>query len=127
MKNTWETYEDVCVYLLNQFRRKIGLSEVQGKQDVTGVRSGTTWEIDGKGVKEDGEGYLIVEMKRYTKSKLNQEIIGGLSYRIIDAGAEGGIIVSPLGLQAGAEIVAKSENIIPIQIDPSSRLLKNGQ
>ncbi len=59
-------------------------------------------------------------MKRYTKSKLNKEILGGLAYRIHDTGAKGEIIVSPLGLQAGAEIVAKSENIIPIQIDPFS-------
>lgn len=120
MTKKWETYEEVCVYLLNQFRERFGLSEVQGKQNIDGLKSGTTWEIDGKGIKDDGIGYLIVEMKRYTNSKLNQEILGGLAYRILDTGAKGGIIVSPLGLQIGAEKVAKSENIIPIQIDPLS-------
>jgi hypothetical protein len=43
-----------------------------------------------------------------------------LAYRIIDAGAAGGIIVSPLGIQEGAAKIAASENIINVQLDANS-------
>jgi hypothetical protein len=40
-----------------------------------------------------------------------------LAYRIIDAGAAGGIIVSPLGLQEGAEKVAAAENVVNVTLN----------
>ena len=40
---------------------------------------------------------MIVEFRRYTKSRQNQEKMGGLAYRIVDTGAKGGLIVSLLG------------------------------
>src|SRR5262250_1546186 len=40
--------------------------------------------------------------------------LGGIAYRIRDSGAEGGIVVSPLGLQEGAAKVAKKENIVSV-------------
>jgi hypothetical protein len=40
-----------------------------------------------------------------------------LAYRIIDTGADGGILVSPLGLQEGAERVAAAENIISVRLN----------
>jgi len=43
-----------------------------------------------------------------------------LAYRIIDTGASGGIIVSPLNLQEGAAKVAAAENIIDVQLDAES-------
>jgi hypothetical protein len=46
-----------------------------------------------------------------------QEQVGGLVYRIIDTGAAGGIIVSPLGLQEGAAKVADAENIKTLYMD----------
>jgi hypothetical protein len=55
---------------------------------------------------------VIVECRRYTTSKQNQEKVGALAYQIIDTGADGGIHMSPLGLQEGAERVAGAENII---------------
>lgn len=119
MKRKWETYEEVSVYLLNQFATEFGLSNVEGKQLVPG-NSGTRWEIDAKGFLIDEEGFVIVECRRYNNSKQNQEKLAGLAYRIIDTGASGGIIVSPLGLQAGAELVAKAGNIVSITLDKDS-------
>lgn len=116
----WETYEEVAVYLLNQFASEFDLGSVEEKQKVIGKKSGTTWEIDGKGFKINGEGFFIVECRRYTKSKQSQEQIGALAYRIYDSGAEGGIIVSPLDLQAGAQLIAKAENIVSVQLTPES-------
>ena len=46
--------------------------------------------------------------------------MGALAYRIIDTEATGAIIVSPLGLQRGAEIIAKAENIHKILLTPES-------
>lgn len=96
----WRTYEEVAAYLLNRFAKEFGLKFVEGKQKVEGRRSGTSWTIDAKAVAGDA-GFFIVECRRYTTSKQNQEKSGGLAYRIIDTGASGGIIVSPFGLQEG--------------------------
>jgi hypothetical protein len=117
---TWRSYEEVAAYLLNQFASEFGLERVEGKQEVVGQRSGTTWEIDAKGFRQGDSGFFIVECRRYTTSKQNQEKLGGLAYRIIDTGAEGGIIVSPLGLQEGAERIAAAENIVSVQLNGES-------
>ncbi len=120
MAGKWQTYEDVAKYLLNKCAQEFGLSRVEGKQTVPGLRSNTEWEIDAKGISEKGEGFVIIECRRYTTSRQNQEKIGSLAYRILDTGAEGGIIVSPLGLQEGAEKVARAERIVNVQLSPDS-------
>jgi len=110
----WESYEQVGAYLLDQFAAEFGLDRVEGKQEVAGHRSGTSWEIDAKGVRQGKDGFVIVEFRRHTTSRQNQEKLGSLAYRIIDTGAKGGIIVSPLGLQVGAERIAAAENVINV-------------
>ncbi len=120
MKKKWETYEEVSRYLLDEIAHKFGLTSFEGKQKVDGKRSGTKYEIDAKGIKEGSDIYFIVECKRHTKSRQSQEIIGALAYRIHDAGASGGIIVSPLGIQKGAKKIARAENIHVVQLDPNS-------
>lgn len=121
MKNPeWKSYEEVAAYLLNQFADEFQLSRVEGIQSVDGLRSKTSWEIDAKAFLANGEGFLIVECRRYTKSKQSQEKIGALAYRIIDAGAAGGILVSPHGLQSGAEKIAQAEKIMSITLDANS-------
>lgn len=116
---TWRTYEEVAQYLLNQFAEHFKLGRVEGKQIVPG-ESGTEWEIDAKGIKTDGEGFLIVECRRYTKSRLNQESMAALAFRIQDTGAQGGIVVSPLELQSGAKKVAACSDVIHVTLDPKS-------
>ena len=120
MKQTWKTYEEVAAYLLNEFAAEFNLERVEGKQTIEGLRSGTKWEIDAKGIREGNEGFMIVECRRYTTSKQSQEKAGGLAYRIIDTGAVGGIIVSPFGLQEGARKIADAENILEVCLDPDS-------
>lgn len=120
MEQSWKTYEEVAAYLLNQFAKEFSLAKVEGKQIIEGCRSGTKWEIDAKGVKTGNEGFVIVECRRHTTSRQNQEKLGSLAYRIIDTGAEGGIIVSPLGIQEGAQKIAKAENIINVTLDANS-------
>lgn len=116
----WESYQEVARYLLNQFSDKFGLDRVEGKQEVQGKRSGTTWKIDAKGIKDGNEVFIIVECRRYTTSKQSQEKVGGLAYRIIDTGPDGGILVSPLGVQRGATKISAAENIIEVHLDENS-------
>jgi hypothetical protein len=116
----WRTYEEVASYLLNQMAEEFGLQKVEADQTVVGLRSGTKWRIEGKGIAVAGDKFVIVECRRYPKSKLDQESVGGLAYRISDAGASGGIIVTPVGLQEGAARVAAAENIVTVILDEKS-------
>jgi hypothetical protein len=120
MSKPWRTYEEVAAYLLNRFAREFGIDRVEGKQEITGHRSKTIWEIDAKGVRVADGGFMLVECRRYTTSRQSQEKIGALAYRIIDTGAFGAIVVSPLGLQEGAQKVAAAENIIEVLLDENS-------
>ena len=121
-EKAWKTYEEVAAEILDRNAEEFGLQRVEGKQHVRGTRSGTKWEIDAKGVKLGDEGFVIVECERHTTAGPNQELLGGLAYRIIDTGASGGIIVSPLDLQEGAVKVAAAEDIIHVQLDAECAL-----
>jgi hypothetical protein len=72
MADKWQSYEEVATYLLNQCAQEFGLSKVEGKQTIPGLRSDTEWEIDAKGVKEGNEGFVIIECRRYTTSRQSQ-------------------------------------------------------
>jgi len=115
----WESYEEVARELIRRFKTDFGLSDVEGKQDIPGS-SGTTWEIEAKGIKEGNSGFIIVECRRYVKSRLKQESVAGLAFRITDTGASGGIIVTPIGLQEGAQKVAQSTGIETVILTPDS-------
>ena len=116
----WKNYEEVAIYLLDQVASELGLERVDAKQGIYGSRSLTNWEIDGKGMKVGNEGFVIIECRRYTTSKQNQGKIAQLAYSILDAGASGGILVSPLGFQEGAKKVAAAEGIEEVLMDANS-------
>lgn len=120
IEKKWRDYEEVAQYLLNEFADNFGLERVEEAQKIIGLRSGRKIAIDGKGVKKDNTGYLLVECKRYPRDRVEAEKLEALAYRIMDAGADGGIVVSPLGLQAGAEKIADSEKIISVRIAEGS-------
>jgi len=119
MIKSWQSYEEVAQHLLNQFAEHFELGHVEGKQVVPGI-SGTEWEIDAKGVKDEDEAFIIVECRRYTKSRLSQESMAALAFRIQDTGVKGGIIVSPFELQSGAKKVATFSNIKHVSLAPQS-------
>ncbi len=119
-KQSWKSYEDVARYFLNHFRQEFGLERVDPKQKIAGS-SGTSWEIDAKGVCEgDNSAIMLVECRQHRSKPLNQEAVGGLAYRIIDTRAAGGIIVSPLPLQDGAKKVAEANQIVHVRLGPDS-------
>jgi len=114
----WERYEQAAQFLLNEFAIHFGLGRVEGKQLVPG-ESGTEWEIDAKGVKIDGEGFLIVECRRWT-SRLPRKEVAALVGSIKDTRAQGGILVTPLKLQRGAQQLAEHEVIHHVILDKDS-------
>lgn len=116
----WIKYEEVARYLLDEFAHKFGLSRFEPKQKIRGKRTDRLWEIDAKGVKDGSDIFIVVECRRYTSSRQSQEQMGGLAYKIQEVGASGGIIVSPLGLQAGGKKIAELDNIHEVILDANS-------
>ena len=119
MATSWPAYETAARAVVADLRTKLGVQSVEGKQMIPGA-SGTTWEIDGRAFLQGNSGYLVIEARRHTSSGQKQEDLAALAYRITDVGASGGIIVSPLPLQSGAQLVANHENIAHIRLDSSS-------
>jgi len=117
----WKTYEEVAAYLLNMFAEHFGLARVEGKQSIPGgKRSKTEWTIDAKGICQGNEAFVIIECRRHTTSRQDQEQLAALAYRIMDTGAQGGIVVSPLGFQSGAKKVAQAEGIVHVELNEES-------
>lgn len=101
----WQDYEEVANFLLDKVAAELGLERVEGKQTLVGD-VGTSWEVDGKGVKLGDEGIVLIECKRYPKRRVDQATVGGFAFRIQYLGASGGILVNPLGTQEGGRIIA---------------------
>lgn len=119
--STWQSYEQVARYLLAKLSDKLGLGleRVEGKQKLVG-KSGTTWEIDGKGVKVDDGAVVVIECRRYTSSKVKQSAVASLAYSIKDLKASGGFIVTPIGVQKGGRLIAEAEGIQVVHLDADS-------
>lgn len=115
----WKNYEEVAVYLLNKLTEHFGVGRFEGKQCIPGA-SGTEWEIDAKGCADGSNRIIVVECKRHTKNGISQALTGALAWVIQDVGAEGGILVSPIGLQEGAKKVAAGSKIIEVVLDQNS-------
>ncbi|MEO6324230.1 MAG: hypothetical protein ABIT01_00985 [Thermoanaerobaculia bacterium] len=119
MSEKSESYEMVARGIVKTLRERFGLATVEDKQNVPGA-SGTSWEIDGKAIDEDGERFFIVEARRHTTKGLEQEQLGAIAFRIKDTGASGAFVISPLPLQRGAEMVARAASIKHLQVSADS-------
>ena len=100
---SWRTYEEAAAFLLNSFAEEFGIDWVEGKQHVTGNRSGTEYEIDAKGVRVADGGFMLVECRRYTTSRQSQEKVGALAYRILGATEWNGasaLLLEPIRVEA---------------------------
>lgn len=113
----WKKYELAATSILNELAAHIGLARVEGAQKVPGLVTGTEWKLDAKGVVESGEAFVVIECRRYPKSRLTQEELGAIAFRLIDTEAVSGIIVTPLGLQEGAQKVAAAMNVLLVRLD----------
>lgn len=119
MDRRWKTYEEVAAFPLNQVANELDLSHVESSQTIQGKLSGTDWALDAKGVREGQVGFVIIECRRKSRRQ-TQESTAALAWRIQDTGAHGGILVSPMGLQSGAQKVAAAANIISVELDAAS-------
>jgi hypothetical protein len=110
----------IARFLLNRLAAHLGLERVEGKQKLVGHRSGTTWEIDAKGVRSDDGGIVLIECRRQLSHATTQEDMGALVYRILDSKAEAAILVSPIDPQAGAKLLAAAEGVVHVRLTPES-------
>lgn len=116
---TWQSYEEIAAFVLDQCAEEFGLSRVEGKQKVAG-KSGTKWEADARGWTEGNTTHFLVECKEHAKAGISQALTATLAYQILDTDASGGFLVSPKGLHSGAKKVAAANNIHEIKLDPKS-------
>ncbi len=116
----WRTYEEACAYMLRRLAKRLDIVNVEGKQRLAGRITGTRWEIDAKAIDVGSGAVVIVEARRHTRSRLNQEAVAAVAYRIQDLGASGAIVVSPHPLQKGARMVAAANNVRHVCMDPDS-------
>lgn len=116
---TWQNYEEVARAVLHDLGSHLGIADVTGYKDLSG-NSGTSWRVEGTATRTDDGGLLIIECRRHTTRGLSQESLGGLAFRIIDTNGAGGIIVTPLALQSGADLIAESQNIVHVKLEPWS-------
>jgi hypothetical protein len=116
----WRKYEATAQKLLNQYAEHFGLGAVEGKQVLPGKISGTDWEIDAKGICLNGKDFIIVECRNYASSKLSQEHLAAIAFRVTDTGAGGAITVTPNGLQLGAQLIAAIANIKDVRLRSDS-------
>ena len=59
---------------------------------------------DGEWVKLRDGGFVIIECRRYTKSRQKQEQVAGLAYRILDALARGDVVRRDLTVPEGRSL-----------------------
>jgi|GEM_PF-2125870 len=102
---TWRNYEELARHVLLRFADILEITEVEAKQRLDG-ESGTQWEIDAKGVLADGSGFLVIECKERASARLGQHTVGELVTVIQEVDAQGGVIVTSVGLQSGAKLLA---------------------
>src|SRR5947209_3865420 len=117
MSKESDRYEVVTRAILQSCREQLGFKEVRPKRKLPGA-TGTQWEIDATCYQVASDGMILVECRRHTTSKIDQEQVGGLIFRIIDTGAEGGLIVTPLGYQEAAKLVAKAHKVTLATLNP---------
>jgi hypothetical protein len=113
----WKTFEQVTEQLLNDIKELLGLSKIEFKKRKKG--DATNWSVEVTAFDCVTERLVLVECKCWAK-RVNQETMGGFAYRIKDAGAERGIIVTASGLQKGANKIAVKEKIAHIVLQKDS-------
>lgn len=118
----WQSYEEVARAIILRIAGELGISHVEPDQSLLGEESGTTWNVEGKLIAQDG-GFMILECKCYRGAAIKQEMMGGLAYRIRDTGAAGGIFVTPVPYQAGAKKVAAANSILLFDLPADSNAL----
>lgn len=80
-KPKWRSYEELAQHIIKELAAEFGLDDVEGKQTLPGA-SGTNWEIDAKGIRSGDSGVILIECRCYPKSRIKQEQMAAIAYRI---------------------------------------------
>jgi len=105
-----DEFERVTRVILHNLRQHLGYEKIEGSKRYKGKSSGRKRQIDATVYRTDGK-MIIVECKRH-KRKVGIKSIGEFYYVINrEVGAGGGLIVSSVGFDAGAQAVANAEKI----------------
>jgi len=114
-----DEFERVTRVILHNLRQHLGYEKIEGSKRYKGKSSGRKRQIDATVYRTDGK-MIIVECKRH-KRKVGIKSIGEFYYVINrEVGAGGGLIVSSVGFDAGAQAVANAAN--KILCDSQSRI-----
>jgi hypothetical protein len=113
--NTGKPYEDITRKIISENREFFGLNRVEpGPTSVPAIHGGK-YKIEVLAYRKGDERLILFEC-RDREDRLDQEETGGFAYRIQVTGAAKGYLVTPVGLQSGARIVADYEKIGQITI-----------
>ncbi|MBO6766051.1 restriction endonuclease [Maricaulis sp.] len=117
----WKTYEDLTYGIIDDIKASLGFTHVERDATVAGKRSGRDRiNVEVVAYRENGN-FVLIEVKNRNRP-MEGEAMGGFVYRVQDADAEGGIVVSRSGLQKGAEQIAEAEKIDQLEIEEGSSL-----
>lgn len=119
MSGTSDRFEQTVRSILQQCRNALGYSHVDPKGKLPG-KSGTKWEIDATAYLATSGDMVIVECRWRSTKKIDQEQIGALVFRVQDTGAVAGLMVTTIGLQKGAALVAAASQIGVAKLDPDA-------
>jgi hypothetical protein len=104
---------------LERFKDELKLATIEPPCDVALPREGGSFKADAVAYDLDGRKFII-EYRQHKTSRLAQEAMFALSYRVIESNSAGGFVVTPLPLQKGANLCAKANNILSIELGENS-------
>src|SRR5437660_11882417 len=108
MTKVSDEFERVTRIILHNLRQQLGYEKVEGSKRYKGKSSGRKRQIDATAYRTDSKT-IIVECKRH-KRKVGIKAMGEFYYVIHrEVGADGGLIVTSVGFDAGAQAVANAE------------------
>ena len=124
MVEPYTTYEDVAHRFFSDFKATFGFDVVE-REAVLTSKSGNRYNIEVLGRRAaNGNGAdIIIECKQYgPKSHIDQEMVGGLAYRVQNTQTGGAFIVTTHELQSGAQRIADFERITVFIIEPNATI-----
>lgn len=110
MSSDSKRYEEATKAILDKLRDHLGLERVQGEVSYEG-KSGTRWNVDASCYRQEDGALVLVECRRKATRRVPQAEMAEFAFRIDDIGASEGLMVTPIGYQRGARIVAQAQRI----------------
>ena len=122
MTKPYATYEDVAHRFFSDCKTTFGFDVVERKVVLRG-KSGNTYNIEVLGRRVGDGAEIIIECKHYGPgSHIDQEMVGGIAYRVRNTEAGGAFMVTTHELQSGAQRLADFERISVFIISPDATL-----